>query len=146
VKLGRAGPTFGRELPVRDASYRIELGPREAAVILDRLLQKVLALIARGNAARDAGLRIHHWGWYRKLLAQSEVLPAIECSGLLATDIEIQCLHYAETLTAWRERFWREDAERLYDARFCRLCKFYLAARLRGIEGGHRPPLKLAGE
>jgi cyclopropane-fatty-acyl-phospholipid synthase len=116
--------------------------------------------------------------------ALSEVLPAIERSGLLVADVEILRLHYAETLKAWRERFLarREDAERLYDARFCRLWEFYLAAsemafreqgmmvfqiqltrrqgvvpmtrdyvpreeaRLRGIEGGHRPPLRLAGE
>jgi cyclopropane-fatty-acyl-phospholipid synthase len=116
--------------------------------------------------------------------ALSEVLPAIERSGLLVTDIEILRLHYAETLKAWRERFLarREEAERLYDARFCRMWEFYLAssemafrqqgmmvvqvqltrrqgvvpmtrdymmreeARLRGVEGGHRPPLRLAGE
>jgi cyclopropane-fatty-acyl-phospholipid synthase len=116
--------------------------------------------------------------------ALSEVLPAIERSGLLLTDMEILRLHYAETLKAWRERFMarREEAERLYDARFCRMWEFYLAAaemafrkhgmmvfqaqltrrqgvvpitrdyilreeaRLRGVEGGHRPPLRLAGE
>jgi cyclopropane-fatty-acyl-phospholipid synthase len=116
--------------------------------------------------------------------ALSEVLPAIERSGLLLTDIEILRLHYAETLKAWRERFLarREEAERLYDARFCRMWEFYLSsaemafreqgmmvfqaqltrrqgvvpitrdyimreeARLRGVEGGHRPPLRLAGE
>jgi len=116
--------------------------------------------------------------------ALSEVLPAIERSGLLVTDIEILRQHYAETLKAWRERFLarREEAERLYDARFCRMWEFYLAAsemafreqgmmvfqaqltrrqgvvpitrdytlreeaRLRGVEGGQRPPLRLAGE
>ena len=59
----------------------------------------------------------------------SEVLPAIERSGLLVTDIEILRLHYAETLKAWRERFiaHREDAERLYDPRFVRMWEFYLA-------------------
>jgi len=116
--------------------------------------------------------------------ALSEVLPAIERSGLLVADIEILRLHYAETLKAWRERFLahRDDAERIYDPRFCRMWEFYLAgaemafrqqammvmqiqltkrqgvvpttrdyiageeARLRGLEGGHRPPLRLAGE
>jgi cyclopropane-fatty-acyl-phospholipid synthase len=59
----------------------------------------------------------------------SEVLPAIERSGLLVTDIEILRLHYAETLKAWREHFLahREDAERLYDPRFVRMWEFYLA-------------------
>jgi len=112
------------------------------------------------------------------------VLPAIERSGLLVTDIEILRLHYADTLKAWRERFLarREEVERIYDARFCRMWEFYLAssemafrvngmmvfqiqltkrqdvvpltrdyiareeARLRGMERGSRPPLRLAGE
>jgi cyclopropane-fatty-acyl-phospholipid synthase len=60
----------------------------------------------------------------------SEVLPALERSGLLVTDIEELRLHYAETLKAWRERFLahREEVERLYDARFVRMWEFYLAA------------------
>jgi cyclopropane-fatty-acyl-phospholipid synthase len=62
--------------------------------------------------------------------ALSEVLPAIEHARLLVTDIEILRLHYAYTLKAWRERFLahREEAERLYDARFVRMWEFYLAA------------------
>jgi len=62
--------------------------------------------------------------------ALSEVLPAIEHAGLLVTDIEVLRLHYAYTLKAWRERFLahREEAERLYDARFVRMWEFYLAA------------------
>jgi cyclopropane-fatty-acyl-phospholipid synthase len=61
--------------------------------------------------------------------ALSEVLPAIERSGLIATDIEILQLHYAETLKAWRQRFLahRDEAERLYDVRFTRMWEFYLA-------------------
>ena len=116
--------------------------------------------------------------------ALSEVLPAIERSGLLVTDIEILRLHYAETLRAWRERFLahREHVKRLFDQRFVRMWEFYLASselvfrrygmmvvqiqlskrdgvvpmtrdyigreemRLRMVEGGKRPPLRLAGE
>ena len=60
----------------------------------------------------------------------SEVLPRIEKSGLLVTDIEILRLHYAETLKHWRERFLahREEVERIYDQRFVRMWEFYLAA------------------
>ena len=74
--------------------------------------------------------------WIRKYIfpggyipSLSEVLPAIERSGLYVTDIEILRLHYAETLRAWRERFMarRDEAARLYDERFCRLWEFYLA-------------------
>jgi cyclopropane-fatty-acyl-phospholipid synthase len=116
--------------------------------------------------------------------ALSEVLPAVERSGLLVTDVEILRLHYAETLKSWRQRFLaqRGEAERLYDDRFVRMWEFYLAAaevafreqammvfqlqltkrqgvvpmtrdyivreaaRLRALEHGQRPPLRLAGE
>ena len=62
--------------------------------------------------------------------ALSEVLPAIERSGLWVTDIEILRLHYAETLRGWYERFqeYRDEARALYDERFCRMWEFYLAA------------------
>ena len=114
--------------------------------------------------------------------ALSEVLPAIERSGLLVCDIEILRLHYAETLKAWRERFMvrREEAVQLYDERFARMWEFYLAssemafrkqhlmnfqiqltkrqgvvpitrdyvvheeAKLRAIENGRKPRLKVA--
>ena len=62
--------------------------------------------------------------------ALSEVLPSIERSGLIVTDIEILNLHYAETLSAWRQRFLahRTEAVALFDERFCRMWEFYLAA------------------
>jgi cyclopropane-fatty-acyl-phospholipid synthase len=116
--------------------------------------------------------------------ALSEVLPAVERAGLLVTDIEILRLHYADTLKAWRDRFLahRDEAQRLFDARFVRMWEYYLAcsesafryqnlmvfqlqlakrqgvvpitrdyimraeARLRALEGGRHPPLRLAGE
>ncbi|WP_407050116.1 class I SAM-dependent methyltransferase [Methyloraptor flagellatus] len=59
----------------------------------------------------------------------SEMLPAIERSGLAVTDIEVLRLHYAETLRMWRERFLarRDEALRLTDERFCRMWECYLA-------------------
>ncbi|CAD5291250.1 SAM-dependent methyltransferase [Bosea sp. 62] len=61
--------------------------------------------------------------------ALSEVLSAIERSGLVVTDIEILRLHYAETLRHWRERFLahRATAVELFDQRFARLWEYYLA-------------------
>lgn len=61
--------------------------------------------------------------------ALSEVLPAIECSGLCVTDIEIWRLHYARTLRAWRKRFEAAvpRVRGLFDDRFCRMWRFYLA-------------------
>ncbi len=60
--------------------------------------------------------------------ALSEVMLPVEKSGLVATDIEILRLHYAETLKAWRARFMlnREKVKALYDERFCRMWEFYL--------------------
>ena len=59
----------------------------------------------------------------------SEVIPAVEASGLLIRDTEILSLHYAETTRAWRERFMaqREEVLKLYDERFIRMWEFYLA-------------------
>ena len=61
--------------------------------------------------------------------ALSEVLPVIERSGLVVTDIEILRLHYADTLNHWRQRFMqnRDKAEKLYDERFCRMWEYFLA-------------------
>jgi len=65
-----------------------------------------------------------------QLPALSEIVPAIERSGLLVTDVEVLRLHYAATLAEWRRRFMarREEARALYDERFCRMWEFYLAA------------------
>jgi cyclopropane-fatty-acyl-phospholipid synthase len=61
--------------------------------------------------------------------ALSEMLPAIERSGLAVTDVEVLRLHYAETLKHWRERFMknRQRAIEIYDERFARMWEFYLA-------------------
>ena len=61
--------------------------------------------------------------------ALSEVFRAVEREKLVATDVEILRLHYAETIRHWRRRF---DANRdaiaaLYDTRFTRLFDLYLA-------------------
>ena len=60
--------------------------------------------------------------------ALSEVVPHVEQSGLIATDIEVLRLHYAETLRNWRRRFTanRDTIASLYDERFCRMFEFYL--------------------
>lgn len=75
--------------------------------------------------------------WTRKYIfpggyipSMSEVLQAIEKSGLWTTDIEVLRLHYARTLSAWRERFLANRARiaEIYDERFCRMWDFYLAS------------------
>jgi cyclopropane-fatty-acyl-phospholipid synthase len=75
--------------------------------------------------------------WIRKYIfpggyipALSEVMPHIERSGLLATDIEFLGRHYAETLRRWSERFRvnRDRVREIYDERFCRMWEYYLAS------------------
>ncbi|MGH7210060.1 MAG: class I SAM-dependent methyltransferase, partial [Acetobacteraceae bacterium] len=69
----------------------------------------------------------------------SEVIPVIERTGLVTTDIEILRLHYAETLRHWRRRFAanRDAIGAIFDERFCRMWEFYLAgAELSFRNGG----------
>jgi cyclopropane-fatty-acyl-phospholipid synthase len=69
----------------------------------------------------------------------SEVLAAVETTGLWVTDIEILRLHYAETLKHWSERFQaqRSRVALLYDERFCRMWEFYLASCEAGFRVGN---------
>jgi cyclopropane-fatty-acyl-phospholipid synthase len=101
-----------------------------------------------GDLLNDTGIALLHaigrsYGsgatnaWIRKYIfpggyspALSEVLKAVEVSGLRATDIEIlRPTHYAETLRHWRMRFEKQRAKAaaLYDERFCRMWEFYLS-------------------
>jgi len=62
--------------------------------------------------------------------ALSEMVAAIERTGLMIADLEVLRLHYAETLRAWRNRFvanW-DKAAAIRDETFCRMWEFYLAA------------------
>lgn len=60
----------------------------------------------------------------------SEVAKAIETSQLWAADIECLRLHYAYTLRHWSDRFEanQDKIRALYDDRFVRMWRFYLAA------------------
>jgi len=60
--------------------------------------------------------------------ALSEMMLAVEKSGLCVTDVEVWRLHYAQTLRDWRSRFEvnLDRARQLYDDRFCRMWRFYL--------------------
>ena len=60
--------------------------------------------------------------------ALSEIMRAVENSGLFVTDVEVLRLHYAETLKDWRARFMtnRAEAAAIAGERFCRMWEFYL--------------------
>ncbi|MGE0668525.1 MAG: class I SAM-dependent methyltransferase [Sphingomonadales bacterium] len=61
--------------------------------------------------------------------ALSEIMPAIERSGLHISDIEVWRVHYGRTAHAWYDRFQRnrEKVKALYDERFCRMFELFLA-------------------
>ncbi len=101
----------------------------------------------RARLVEDGVALVHHIGrsagpgstaaWLQRYIfpggyapALSEVMPAIERSGLMLTDLETWRLHYAQTVRHWRTRFAAERAAvaALYDERFCRMFEFYLAA------------------
>ncbi len=60
----------------------------------------------------------------------SEIVPSVEKSELIITDIEFLGLHYAETLKHWQVRFQanRDRVKEIYDEQFCRMWEYYLAA------------------
>ena len=114
------------------------------ATLRDRLADDGIALLhtigrADGPAATNPWIAKYIFpGGYSPAL--SEVLAAIEPSGLYVTDIEVWRLHYAETLKAWRQRFEAnmDRVRDIYDARFCRMWRFYLIlSELAFRHGGH---------
>jgi cyclopropane-fatty-acyl-phospholipid synthase len=73
--------------------------------------------------------------WIRKYIfpggyipAASEIMAAMEPSGLILTDLEVWRLHYARTLAEWNRRFQaeRERFAAQLGERFCRMWEFYL--------------------
>lgn len=135
------------------ADYRQVTGPFDRVVSVGMFehvgvghyptfFRRLRGLLSRQGVAVIHAIGRSHGGgatnaWIRKYIfpggyspALSEVLPAVEASGLLATDIEIlRPSHYADTLRHWRQRFaqHRAQALALYDERFCRMWEFYLA-------------------
>ena len=60
----------------------------------------------------------------------SDLIDAIEKTGLVLSDMESLIRHYDKTLKAWLDRFLqnREKAKNLYSERFCRMWTFYLSS------------------
>jgi len=58
----------------------------------------------------------------------SEIMPAVEKSGLIISDIEVLRLHYADTLKNWYQNFKKSEKQvlDLYDDRFVRMWESYL--------------------
>ena len=60
--------------------------------------------------------------------ALSEIMPAVEKSGLFISDIEVLRLHYANTIKYWNKNFHnvKDQVRELYDDRFIRMWEAYL--------------------
>ena len=58
----------------------------------------------------------------------SEIMPAVEKSGLIISDLEVLRLHYADTLRNWYKNFKKAEKQvlDLYDERFVRMWESYL--------------------
>ncbi|MBI5164548.1 MAG: class I SAM-dependent methyltransferase [Magnetospirillum sp.] len=107
--------------------------PRFFAALRERLDEDGVALLHAIGRSDGPGTTNP---WLRKYIfpggyapALSEVLAAVEPSGLHVTDIEILRGHYARTLRAWSGRFAanRDRAVALVGERVCRMWEFYLA-------------------
>lgn len=75
--------------------------------------------------------------WIRKYIfpggyipSASEILQAVEPSGLILSDLEVWRRHYALTLREWNHRFQgvRDEVVAAKGERFCRMWEFYLLA------------------
>jgi cyclopropane-fatty-acyl-phospholipid synthase len=111
--------------------------------VIGRLLAPDGIAVIHAIGCKDTSAGINPWidryifpGGYCPPL--SEVLTAVEKSGLWVTDVEVLRLHYAETLYHWYQRFQasRERAVELYSERFCRMWEFYLASCEAGFRVG----------
>lgn len=103
------------------------------AMVRDALRDDGVALI---HAIGQRGVPTSTNPWIAKYIfpggyspALSEVMGAVERSGLWATDVEVLRLHYAATLACWRMNLarHRDELRRLHDERFVRMFEFYLA-------------------
>jgi cyclopropane-fatty-acyl-phospholipid synthase len=75
-------------------------------------------------------------GGYLPTLAQ--IAEPLGLNGLVMTDMENLRLHYARTLDEWAERFEQhvEEVRRMFDERFVRMWRFYLAGSSVGFKAG----------
>ena len=60
----------------------------------------------------------------------SELMSAVEKTGLVLADMESLIYHYDKTLKAWLDRFMqnKEKAKYLYNKEFVRMWEFYLSS------------------
>jgi cyclopropane-fatty-acyl-phospholipid synthase len=109
---------------------------------LDTYFRKVAELLADDGIALIHAIGSFHdpgsrQPWIEKYIFPGSFLPpldlvlrAVQGTPLVVTDVEILRLHYAETLKAWRQRFYAnvDRIRELYDERFVRMWDLYLTS------------------
>lgn len=112
----------------------VEYYPKFFEIVHEHLTSDGVALIH--SIGKNANPHLTN-PWIKKYIfpgghipSLSEVIPAVEKSELILTDIEILREHYAKTINEWTQRFKKNRAKvrSIYDERFCRMWEFYLAA------------------
>ena len=100
--------------------------------IYDCLHEDGLALVHTIGRNRGAGTTDSYLSKYifpgGYIPSLSEILPHIEKSNLVITDIEFLHMHYAETLSKWREKFLAQSTmvDLKFGEEFRRLWEYYL--------------------
>lgn len=119
---------------------------RSAYPELGRIIRRVLApegVALVHTIGRHRRLPPPRWttrrifpGGYMPTLA--EITAMFEPNDLCVLDVENLRLHYAKTLEHWLERFESvaDRVEALFDDRFVRMWRFYLASALAGFRSG----------
>jgi cyclopropane-fatty-acyl-phospholipid synthase len=112
---------------------------RKCASVLDQNGVFLLHTIGRSGAPSITNAWIAKYifpGGY--IPALSETVEASEKMRLIATDVEMLRLHYAQTLREWYRRCLehRDAIIALFDERFFRLWTFYLSGSTAAFESG----------
>lgn len=114
---------------------------------LGRLMDRVLVEGGRGlihTIGRNVARPLDRW-IERRIFPGAEppslrqMLDIFEPAGFSVLDVENLRLHYAQTLRAWLSRFEQHaaDVARMYDERFVRMWRFYLAGSIAAFESGY---------
>jgi cyclopropane-fatty-acyl-phospholipid synthase len=149
-----------RRVQFVEADYRSITGRCDAFVSVgmlehvDRSLYAELGRIVRRTLAPDGLALVHTIGRHRRLSPPrwitrrifpggymptlAEITAIMEPNDLCVLDVENLRLHYARTLEHWLARFESaaDRVEALFDDRFVRMWRFYLASALAGFRSG----------
>ncbi len=122
VSVGMFEHIGRQQIPIYFQKLRQLLAPNGVA-----LVHSIVAPRAGGGSHPWINKYIFPGGY---IPSATEVLPAIEASGLYLCDVEVWRMHYAETLRAWRYRTIakRDEIIEQFDERFFRMWHYYLAA------------------